>query len=128
MNENDLGLIVEKNSARFNLLISDKVFPINKTRIFQAENPVTEPTTRGGVYVADLKERKIEAVFFDTDITDHLTKAMLGPNKSFLDIYLEAEIGDGKKIFLVTNLTNSMQNSSKVVLYLSIKDFKIKSD
>ena len=54
MNENDLGLIVEKNSARFNLLISDKVFPINKTRIFQAENPVTEPTTRGGVYVADL--------------------------------------------------------------------------
>ena len=65
MNENDLGLIVEKNSARFNLLISDKVFPINKTRIFQAENPVTEPTTRGGVYVADLKERKIEAVFLN---------------------------------------------------------------
>ena len=66
--------------------------------------------------------------FLDTSITQHLTKAMLGPSKSFLDIFLEAEIADGKKISIVTNLTNSIQNSSKVILYLSIKDFKIKSD
>ena len=127
MNENDLQIIVEKNKTKFKLLISDKVFPINKTRIFQTENPVTEPTTRGGVYLADLKEEKIEAVFFDTDIKNHLTEAMLGPNKSFLDILLQAEIGNGEKISFVTNLTNSMQNSSKIVLYLSIKDFKIES-
>ena len=127
MNENDLQIIVEKNKTKFKLLISDKVFPINETRIFQTENPVTEPTTRGGVYLADLKEEKIEAVFFDTDIKNHLTEAMLGPNKSFLDILLQAEIGNGEKISFVTNLTNSMQNSSKIVLYLSIKDFKIES-
>jgi len=128
MNDNDLQKIVESNNTKFNLLIFDKLFPINEIKIFQTENPVTEPTTRGGVYFADLKEKKIEAVFLDTSITQHLTKAMLGPNKSFLDIFLEAKIGDGKKISFVTNLTNSMQNSSKVILYLSIKDFKIKSD
>jgi len=127
MNENDLQIIVEKNKTKFKLLISDKVFPINETRIFQTENPVTEPTTRGGVYFADLKEKKIEAIFFDTDIKNHLTEAMLGPNKSFLDILLEVEIGNGEKISFVTNLTNSMQNSSKIVLYLSIKDLKIES-
>ena len=127
MNENDLQIIVEKNKTKFKLLISNKVFPINETRIFQTENPVTEPTTRGGVYLADLKEKKIEAVFFDTDIKNHLTEAMLGPNKSFLDILIQAEIGNGEKISFVTNLTNSMQNSSKIVLYLSIKNFKIES-
>ncbi len=128
MNDNDLQKIVKRNSTKFNLLIFDKLFPINEIKIFQTENPVTEPTTRGGVYFVDLKEKKIEAVFLDTSITQHLTKAMLGPSKSFLDIFLEAEIGDGKKISIITNLTNSIQNSSKIILYLSIKDFKIKSD
>ena len=128
MNDNDLQKIVEGNNTKFNLLIFDKLFPINEIKIFQTENPVTEPTTRGGVYFVDLKEKKIEAVFLDTSITQHLTKAMLGPSKSFLDIFLEAEIADGKKISIVTNLTNSIQNSSKIILYLSIKDFKIKSD
>ena len=47
---------------------------------------------------------------------------MLGPNKDFLDIILEAKIQDEQKISLVTNLTNSMQNVSKVVLYLTLKD------
>jgi len=128
MNDDDLQKIVERNSTKFNLLIFGKLFPINEIKIFQTENPVTEPTTRGGVYFADLKEKKIEAIFLDTSITQHLTKAMLGPSKSFLDIFLETEIADGKKISIVTNLTNSIQNSSKIILYLSIKDFKIKSD
>ena len=125
MNKSDLQKIIRNNSTKFNLLIFDEVFHVDEIRIFQTENPVTKPTIRGGVYFADLKEQKIEAVFYDTDITRHLSKAMLGPNKSFLDIFLEAKISDDEKISFVTNLTNSMQNSAKTVLYLSIKDFKI---
>tara|TARA_Y100000590_G_scaffold383972_1_gene455032 strand:+ start:360 stop:740 length:381 start_codon:yes stop_codon:yes gene_type:complete len=122
MNTEELQKIVEQNSTKFKLVISDKIFKINKTKIYQNENPVTEPTTRGGVYVADVKEMKIQAMILDSDITKYLSNAMLGPNKTFLDILIESEISDGGKISFVTNLTNSMQDSSKIILYLTIKN------
>ena len=127
MNEKELQKIVEKNSTNFNILIGENSFTINEIKIFQTDNPITEPTTRGGVYFAELKELKIEAEILDKSITKHLTKAMLGPNKDFLDIILEAKIQNEQKISLVTNLTNSMQNASKIVLYLTLKDVIIKS-
>ena len=74
-----------------------------------------------------MKEVKVEATILDTTVSKHLSKAMLGPNKDFLDIILKAEIGSGGKISLVTNLTNSMQNVSKIVLYLTLKDVIIES-
>ena len=127
MNEKELQKIVEKNRAGFNLLIGTNSFAINEIKVFQTDNPVTEPTTRGGVYFAELKELKIEATILDTNITKYLSNTMLGPNKDFLDIILEARIQDEQKILLVTNLTNSMQNISKVVLYLTLKDAIIES-
>jgi hypothetical protein len=127
MNEKDLQEIVEKNRTGFNLLIGKNSFAINEIKVFQTDNPITEPTTRGGVYFAELKELKIEATILDTSVTKYLSKAMLGPNKDFLDIILEARIQDGQKILLVTNLTNSMQNVSKVILYLTLKDVIIDS-
>ena len=88
----------------------------------QTDNPITEPTTRGGVYFAEMKEWRVEATIFDTSISKHLSKAMLGPNKDFLDITLHTIIENGQKILLVTNLKNSMQNASKIILYLTLKD------
>ena len=122
MNEKELQKIVENNSTDFNMLIGDNSFGINKIKIFQTDNPITKPTTRGGVYFAELKEWKMEATVLDTSITKHLSKTMLGPNKDFLDIILEARIQDNQKISLVTNLTNSIQNTSKIILYLTLKD------
>ena len=127
MNEKELQEIVEKNNSDFNMLIGDNSFEINEIKVFQTDNPITEPTTRGGVYFAELKELKIEATILDTSITKYLSNAMLGPNKDFLDIILEAKVEDGQKISLVTNLTNSMQNVSKVILYLTLKDAIIES-
>ena len=77
------------------------------------------------MYIADKNELKVQATIFNTNITKYLSKTMLGPNKTFLDIFIEVKTNNDKKISLVTNLTNSMQNSAKTVLYLSIKDFKI---
>jgi hypothetical protein len=122
MNEKELQKIVENNSTDFNMLIGDNSFGINKIKIFQTDNPITKPTTRGGVYFAELKEWKMEATVLDTSITKHLSKTMLGPNKDFLDIILEARIQDNQKVSLVTNLTNSIQNTSKIILYLTLKD------
>ena len=127
MNEKELQEIVHKNSSNFKMLIGEDSFAVSEIKVFQTENPITEPTTRGGVYFAELKEMKVQATILDTSVSKHLSKAMLGPNKDFLDITLQGDNKDGGKISLVTNLTNSMQNASKVVLYLTLKDVIIKS-
>mgnify|MGYP006100423633 CR=1 FL=1 len=128
MNEKKLQEIVKKYDKKFKLLILDKIFKIDEITIYQNENPITESTTRGGVYLANKNEIKVKAVIFDITVTEYFSKAMLGPNKMFLDIFIEAKMEDSKKILLVTNLTNSMQNSSKAILYLTLKDAMIKSD
>ena len=127
MNEKELQEIVHKNSSNFRMLIGENSFAVNEIKVFQTENPITEPTTRGGVYFAELKELKVQATIRDTSVSKHLSKAMLGPNKDFLDITLQGDNKDGQKFSLVTNLTNSMQNASKVVLYLTLKDVIIES-
>ena len=128
MKSKDIQKLVKENSARFKLLISGKIFKIDEIKVFQNENPVTKSTIRGGVYVSDIKEMKVQATIFDTSITKYLATAMLGPNKTFLDIPIEAEIDNNLKISLLTNLTNTMQDSSKIILYLIIKEVKVKSD
>ena len=109
MKDDELQEIVEENNTKFKLMISDKIFKINEVKVFENENPITEPTTRGGVYVSDVKELKIQATIFDTNITKYLSNAMLGPNKTFLDILITADINNGSKISLITNLTNTIQ-------------------
>ena len=127
MNENELQEIVEKSNSDFKIIIEDKSFIVDEIKMLQTDNPITEPTTRGGVYFAEMKEWRVEATIFDTSISKHLSKAMLGPNKDFLDITLHTIIENGQKILLVTNLKNSMQNASKIILYLTLKDAIIES-
>jgi|TARA_B110000014_G_scaffold37772_1_gene24457 hypothetical protein len=127
MNERELQAIVQKYSKNFEMLLENNSFAIDETKIFQTENPITEPTTRGGVYFAEMKELKVEAIVQDTSISKHLSKAMLGPNKEFLDIVLQASIDNKQTISLVTNLTNIMQNASKIHLFLTLKDAIIES-
>ena len=125
MNEKELQELVQKNELNFNMIIEDKSFKINEVGVFQTNNPITEPTTRGGVYFAEMKEMKVQVTILDTKVSKHLSKTMLGPNKDFLDIELKAIMENGEEICLITNLTNSMQNASKVILYLTLKDVKI---
>ena len=125
MNEKELQELVQKNELNFNMIIEDKSFKINEVGVFQTDNPITEPTTRGGVYFAEMKEMKVQATILDTKVSKHLSKPLLGPNKDFLDIELKAIMENGEEICLITNLTNSMQNASKVILYLTLKDVKI---
>ena len=127
MDEKELQEIVEKHSSDFKIFIENESFLVDKIKMSQTDNPLTEPTTRGGVYFAEMKEWKIEATIFDTTISKHLSKAMLGPNKDFLDITLYAINENREKISLVTNLKNSMQNKSKIILYLTLKDAIIES-
>ena len=127
MKDGELQEIVEKNNTKFTLLVSNKIFKINEIKVFENENPVTKPTTRGGVYFSDVTEMKVQVTISDTSVTKYLSNAMLGPNKTFLDILIEAKIKDDLKISLITNLTNTIQNSSKIILYFKIKDATIES-
>ena len=127
MDEKELQKIVEKSSSNFKILIENNSFTVDEIKMFQTDNPITEPTTRGGVYFAEMKEWKVEATILDTSISKYLSKAMLGPNKDFLDITLYAINENREKISLVTNLKNSMQNKSKIILYLTLKDAIIES-
>ena len=122
MDEKELQKIVEKHSSDFKIFIENESFLVDKIKMSQTDNPLTEPTTRGGVYFAEMIEWKIEATIFDTTISKHLSKAMLGPNKDFLDIILAVSIENNQKLSLVTNLKNSMQNAEKIILYLTLKD------
>ena len=126
MNEKELQKLVQDNKMNFKMIIeNNNSFKIDEIDAFQTDNPITEPTTRGGVYFAEMKEMKIQATILNADVLRHLSKAMLGPNKDFLDIELKAIMENGEEICLITNLTNSMQNASKVILYLTLKDVKI---
>ena len=127
MDEKELQKIVQENSSNFEMIIEDNVFEVNNIDIFQTDNPITEPTTRGGVYYAEMKELKVQATILDTTISNHLSKAMLGPNKDFLDIILRTKIDTDDKISLITNLTNSMQDATKIILYLTLKDANVGS-
>tara|TARA_B100001741_G_scaffold256677_1_gene219469 strand:+ start:99 stop:482 length:384 start_codon:yes stop_codon:yes gene_type:complete len=127
MDEKELQELVEKNKFNFKMIIEDNSFKIDEIGIFQTDNPITEPTTRGGVYFAEMKEMKVQATILNTDVSKHLSKAMLGPNKDFLDIELKAKMEESKEICLIVNLTNSMQNASKIVLYLTLKEVTIES-
>ena len=127
MDEKELQEIVEKYSSNFKILIENNSFTVDEIKIFQTDNPITEPTTRGGVYFAEMKEWKVEATILDTAISKYLSKAMLGPNKDFLDIILYTINENREKISLVANLKNSMQNTSKIILYLTLKDAIIES-
>ena len=127
MNEKELQEIIVKFSSDFKILIENKSFTVNEIKMLQTDNPLTEPTTRGGVYFAEMKEWKVEATIFDTSISKHLSKAMLGPNKDFLDIILATNIENNQKLSLVTNLKNSMQNAEKIILYLTLKDATMES-
>ena len=77
MDEKELQEIVEKHSSDFKIFIENESFLVDKIRMSQTDNPITKPTTRGGVYFAEMKEWKVEATIFDTTISKHLSKAKL---------------------------------------------------
>ena len=113
----------EKQRLEFSAQIENKSFALNEASIEKSSTPVTSPTLRGGVYFSDTYVYKIKGILSDSAIIPLLSKTMLGPNTEFSDILVKTSaIIDSNKadISLHTNLTNSMQSSSKIVLNLII--------
>jgi len=113
----------EKQRLEFSAHIENKSFALNEASLEKSSTPVTSPTLRGGVYFSDTYVYKIKGIVSDSAIIPLLSKTMLGPNTEFSDILVKTSaIIDSNKvdISLHTNLTNSMQSSSKIELNLII--------
>lgn len=109
----------EKQTLEYILHIDGKAYPLTDVSIVNSPTPVNAPTTRGGVYFSDTFAYKIKGVINDLSVIPLLSKTMLGPNTEFREIKITTELdSDGKKLSLslFTNLTNSVQSSSKIEL------------
>ncbi len=114
----------EKQRLEFSIHIENQSFVLNDALIEKSSTPVTSPTLRGGVYFSDTYVYKIKGIVSDSTIIPLLSKTMLGPNTEFGDILVKTRaIIDSNKadISLHTNLTNSIQSSSKIELNLMIR-------
>lgn len=109
----------EKQPLDYILHIDGKTYSLTDVTIVNSPTPVNAPTTRGGVYFSDTFAYKIKGTINDLSIIPLLSKTMLGPNTEFREIKITTELNsDGKKLSLslFTNLTNSVQSSSKIEL------------
>ena len=121
----DLGLlellmkINEKNPLEYVIHLDSQTYPLSDVSVVNSPTPVNSPTTRGGVYFSDTFAYKIKGIINDLSVVPLLSKTMLGPNTEFGEIKITTTItSDDKKITLTifTNLTNSVQSSSKIEL------------
>lgn len=120
---NSLIQLQKKKPLKFTVYVGSQSFALNDASIEKSSTPVTSPTLRGGVYFSDTYVYKIKGIVNDSTIVPLLSKTMLGPNTEFSDILAKTSaILDSKStdITLHTNLTNSMQSSSKIGLNLII--------
>ncbi|MDP3780818.1 MAG: hypothetical protein Q8Q69_06515 [Nitrosopumilaceae archaeon] len=123
-----LSSITQNNADRdYTLHLDTKSYQLRDVSITKSATPLTRPNMRGGVYFSDTFHYKIKATVDDTTIVTFLSKAMLGPNTEFKNLKitsnLKKDVGT-KNISILTNLTNTMQSSSKVELNMVIVEIR----
>ena len=112
-----------KNSPEFTIFVNDLNFTLLGVSIENSSIPVTEPTTRGGVYFSEKFAYKMKGSIEDLSVVSLLTKKMLGPNTEFGELKITTEIKLDKKIMpidIFTNLTNSVQTPNSIELSMII--------
>ena len=129
IDEEMLSKLTSNHSAKYSLHLHDKIFPLEDVSIAKSTIPVRRPTTRGGVYFSDTSAYKIRATTHDLSLVSLLPQVMLGPNTEFEPLEIKTKItSQGKEIpvTLITHLTNTMNNETKLELNLVID--QIESD
>ncbi len=123
-----LSSITQNNADHnYTLHLDTKSYQLRDVSITKSQTPLTRPNMRGGVYFSDTFHYRIKAIVDDATIVPFLSKAMLGPNTEFKNLKITSSLkkdGRTKNISIFTNLTNTMQSSSKVELNMVIVDIK----
>lgn len=121
--------INEKQPLEYVLYLDGLKYPLSDVSIVNSPTPVNSPTTRGGVYFSDTFVYKIKGIINDLSVVPLLSKTMLGPNTEFGEIKITTQIVNNDKkmtLSIFTNLTNSVQSSSKIELNMIL--VKLESD
>lgn len=121
--------INEKQHLEYVLHLDGNKYSLFDVSIVNSPTPVNSPTTRGGVYFSDTFAYKIKGTVNDLSIVPLLSKTMLGPNTEFGEIKITTQILKNDKkmnLSIFTNLTNSVQSSSKIELNMIL--IKLESD
>ena len=111
----------------YTLHLENKSYQLKNVSITKSSTPLTRPNLRGGVYFSDTHHYKMKATVDDTNIVPLLSSAMLGPNTEFKNLRITSRLGKAQnltKISLSTNLTNTMQSSSRIELNMVVVDIK----
>lgn len=111
----------------YTLHLENKSYQLRNVSITRSSTPLTRPTLRGGVYFSDTHHYKMKATVDDTNIVPLLSSAMLGPNTEFKNLRITSSLKKDQnltKISLYTNLTNTMQSTSKIELNMVVVDIK----
>ena len=123
IDETILSKLISDQSAKFNLRLHDKTFSLENVSIVKSAIPVRRPMTRGGVYFSDTTAYKIRTTVYDLSLVSLLREVMLGPNTEFKPLEIKTKIttkGKETPITLITHLTNTMNNKTKLELNLVI--------
>ena len=111
--------------SNFSIMVDGKSFPLIDVSVVKSTAPVKKPTMRGGVYFANMDNYKLTGTVTDFDILPMLSGKMLGPNTDFAEIPITAKTLENENLVLITNLTDMMQNSKKIVLNMVIVRIRV---
>lgn len=114
---------LQGQNLQYYLELDKKSYPLSNVSIAKSVTPLTKPNIRGGVYFSDTSSYRIKGSTQDRSIIPLLSNTMLGPNTEFRDLKITAK-SDKAKYMILANLTNTMQNSSRVELNMVIVDVK----
>jgi hypothetical protein len=123
IDEEILSKLIEIPDIKYILHLDDKEYPLANVGVAKSSVPVRKPTTRGGVYFSDTTAYKIKATTNDLSLIPLISKVMLGPNTDFKPLEIKTNLDvNGKQvsITLVTHLTNTINSSTKLELYLIV--------
>lgn len=110
------------SGLEFEMRLGDESFALDSVDVIKVAAPVTGRTERGGAYFSDTEQFKLRARLSDRRITRLIPDMMLGPSAEFADVRILAGSlpGGGPGVCFHTNLTNSMENASRIELYLAV--------
>ncbi len=125
----DIINIQNSNSMEFVLQIEEKLFPLSKVKLSKYKTPLTKPDTRGGVYFSNQTIYKIKGETTDMSLVPLLGNSMLGPNTEFQELEIKvkpSQINHVKGASIFVNLTNTMQTTNRLELFMNIVGTDIK--
>lgn len=121
-------LTKDSTKREYHLYYQDKGYSLEDVTITKSTMPVNKPTSRGGLYFVSDKEYKIKGTVRDLSILPFISKMMLGPNEEFQEIPIKTQLeidGKNRSCTILVYLTNTMNNSSKIIFNMLIIGTKI---